>query len=278
MPSTPPFKQGSFGGKNDKGEVLIVERDPKQGLKLFALNILHPEVRDYLTGIFHTIVRQWGFDMIKLSCLYFAAAKTPPDKTRGQMMFEAIQFVRNAVGLDTHLVVTEVPIASVFGIAETCQTTAKISPKWGLPWQKKRQLLTDYQLVTKVWLFRIALPKRVFLSDTQTAFFDRQYLKLNKQQQRTLLFVNALCNNSLTLSDSLVALTEAQVEDTRQAIFLINAQIIGLSEILTNVYEIIVRQHEKNYYFFMNLTGYELAIRGPKPCSLAPFETKIVPV
>jgi alpha-galactosidase len=91
--------------------------------KLYALDFYHKDVQEYLTGVFHTILLKWGFDMMKIDYLYAVCLLPRPQKNRGQIMHEAMVFLRRLVGSKV-LWAADVPLGSAFGQVDYCQICA----------------------------------------------------------------------------------------------------------------------------------------------------------
>lgn len=64
----------------------------------YALDIEVPEVKNYIKHFFDVILNDWGFDLVKLDFLYAAAIIPNHGKSRGQLMCEAMDFLRECVG------------------------------------------------------------------------------------------------------------------------------------------------------------------------------------
>lgn len=48
--------------------------------------------------MFDTVLNDWGFDLVKLDFLYATAVVPLHNKTRGQLAYESIDFLRECVG------------------------------------------------------------------------------------------------------------------------------------------------------------------------------------
>ena len=64
----------------------------------YALDICNEDVRSYLREVFRTITQDWGYRLLKLDFLYAACIVPRPGKTRGQLMAEAMDFLRECAG------------------------------------------------------------------------------------------------------------------------------------------------------------------------------------
>jgi hypothetical protein len=84
------------------------------GEQAYILDIYHPGVRDFLSGFFHIAIEKWGITSFFLSNLFVAAAAAPPEKTRGQAMHDALEWLRQLSG---HRIIfgADVPVGSALG-------------------------------------------------------------------------------------------------------------------------------------------------------------------
>ena len=88
-----------------------------------------PEVREYIRFVIETLVNEWGYKLLKLDFLYAACIVARKDKSRGQLMQEAMEFLRDCAG-DAMILACGVPLASAFGIADYCRIGCDVSLDW----------------------------------------------------------------------------------------------------------------------------------------------------
>ena len=81
-----------------------------------ALEKKFQEVKEYIRALFKRVFEEWGFDMVKLDFLYSAAIYPRNGKSRGQLMCEAMDFLRECCGEKLFLG-CGVPLAPAFGLA-----------------------------------------------------------------------------------------------------------------------------------------------------------------
>ena len=86
----------------------------------YALDFYNKDVQEYLTGVFHTVLDKWGYDMVQLDLLYAICILPRPNKTRGQIMYDALTFLRQIVG-NKIIIAGNVPLASAFGLVDYCR-------------------------------------------------------------------------------------------------------------------------------------------------------------
>ena len=64
----------------------------------YAIDIDNADARAYIKNVFDTVLNDWGFDLVKLDFLYATAVVPLHNKTRGQLAYESIDFLRECVG------------------------------------------------------------------------------------------------------------------------------------------------------------------------------------
>ena len=86
----------------------------------------------------------WGFDLVKLDFLYAVCMLPTEYKTRGQIMCEAMDFLREVIG-DKLILGCGVPLGPAFGKVDYC----RIGPDVGLNWDgaPKEKLLHRERVV-----------------------------------------------------------------------------------------------------------------------------------
>ena len=209
------FKQKStwiLRGSN--GKPIAVGYSPSWGGKFFALDFYNEEVREYLTGVFHTVLDKWQFDMVKLDFLYAVCVVPRPNKTRGQIMHEAMAFLRQIVG-NKVILACGVPLGSAFGQVDYCRIGADIHLKWE---HKLLKFLRNRERVSTIVALRTVLNRwelngQVFQNDPDVFILRKENHGLSDTQKRTILTINALLGNLLFCSDFVGDYTEGDLAD-----------------------------------------------------------------
>lgn len=170
----------------------------------YALDIYNDAVVKYLEDVFKTVFTDWGFDMVKLDFL-FAAGLTPRrDKTRGEIMRDAMQLLRRICG-DKIILGCGVPLAPSYGLVDYCRIGSDISLGWELKSGKavglRERISTKNALLDTI--NRRAMNGRVFLNDPDVFILRDKKNRLSKAQQYTLLVTNLLFGGLVFTSDNI---------------------------------------------------------------------------
>lgn len=198
--------------------------------KFYGLNIDHPEVKGYLRMVFYTILETWGFGMVKLDFLY-AAALTPRDgKSRGQIMYEGMEFLREVTAKKLMLA-CGVPLGSAFGKTDYCRIGSDVA----LTWEDKRLKLFRYnERVSTInsltsTIGRQHLNKRFFLNDPDVFILRDENNKLSTAGKDVLFFVNNLFGALVFTSDDISTYSEKQLQQYYSSFPIMEKNILSVS-------------------------------------------------
>lgn len=170
----------------------------------FCLDIYNDDVIKYLENIFSKTFTDWGFDMVKLDFLYAAAIVPRNNKTRAQVMYDAMKLLRRLCG-DKFILGCGVPLAQSYGLVEYCRIGADVGLNWDTKWmrnlnQRERVSTINTLLAT---INRRGMNGRGFLNDPDVFILRDENNKLIVNQQRTLLIVNHIFGGLVFTSDNI---------------------------------------------------------------------------
>jgi alpha-galactosidase len=167
----------------------------------YALDPYNPELRDYIRKSVERF-KAMGVTLFKLDFLYAACMTSRPDKTRGEIMAESMDFLRQVCG-DCQILGCGVPLASAFGRVEYC----RIGPDMSLDFDDKpfMRLLHNERPSTlhtqRNTLYRRQLDGRAFRNDPDVFLLRDENTSMSDLQKHTLAIVNALFGSVLFASD-----------------------------------------------------------------------------
>lgn len=173
-----------------------------------ALDIEVPEAREYIKNFFNHILNEWGFDLVKLDFLYAVSQIPNHNKTRGQLMCEAMDFLRECVG-DKEILGCGVPLMPAFGKVDYC----RIGADMGLSWNKS--LFSHREAVSTVntlgnSIFRRQLNGRAFLNDPDVFLLRNNNNRCNFEQKKIISTINKLFGSVLFTSDDVGMYNQTQ--------------------------------------------------------------------
>ena len=205
----------------------------------YTLDIYNEEVRAYLKNVFRTITEEWGFKLLKLDFLYAACILPRRDKTRGMVMSDGMDFLRECAGT-AKILGCGVPLASAFGKVAYCRIGTDVTPEWdGKAYMQvlhRERPSSKYSIMNSV--FRRQLNGRAFINDPDVFMLRSTDTSLTPDQRRCLAEINALCGGVLFTSDDMGEYGEEQkalLEDmmTMKEASVLAAEIVGNELILS---------------------------------------------
>ena len=174
-----------------------------------ALDVCLPAVRDYVSHVLRTMTQEWGFDLLKCDFLYGACMQGHAGLNRGQLMADAIDLMREAVGPRVALLGCGVPLGSAFGKVEYCRIGCDVGLDWDdAPYMR---LLHRERVSTRNSLAnthgRAPLDGRAFGNDPDV-FFLRSGVRIAAKRRHKLLRDDARLGSVLLTSDDMAAWTD----------------------------------------------------------------------
>lgn len=174
----------------------------------YALDIYNPEARDYIKKVFDTVLNEWGYDMVKLDFLYACCQEPIHNKSRGEIMCEAMDFLRECCG-DKIILGCGVPLAPAFGKVDFCRIGADV----GLCWENKafsREDVSTQNTLTNT-IYRRHLDGRAWLNDPDVFLLRDNNIKMPLSKRKIVAKVNSLCGSLLFVSDDVSTYTPEQL-------------------------------------------------------------------
>ncbi len=196
----------------------------------YALDFYNEDVRDYIKRAVEKY-RDEGFSLFKLDFLYAACMLPRRDKTRGEIMDEAMSFLRKTCG-DALVIGCGVPLAPAYGRVDYC----RIGPDISLSFDDKpfMRLFHAERPSTKHamqnTLFRRELSGRAFLNDPDVFILRDDNTSLTDAQKTALGTVNALFGGLLFASDEFSKYTDEKTSEYASLV-----KLLGVSDASVSV-------------------------------------------
>lgn len=259
--------------KNENGKLLAVGYSAIWSGKFYALDIYNEAVRAYLTGVFYNVLMRWNFDMVKLDFLYAVCVLPRPNKTRGQVMHDALTFIRDICG-DKIILGCGTPLASGFGIFDYCRTGADIHLQWEhklLKFLRNRERVSTI-VALRTTLGRWSLNNIGFENDPDVFILRENNQKLTPTQKRTVQIVNTLLGNLLFISDDITQYDTEMLDQYKEIFDLKDRIVHSVTPLQFDIYKINYSLGDQNYICSVNLTSEAYSTQMLK---LNPYETII---
>ncbi|WP_298842440.1 glycoside hydrolase family 36 protein [Clostridium sp.] len=239
--------------KDEKGEPVLAGSN---WTGFCALDIYHPEVRDYIKQVFSVILNDWGYDMVKLDFLYAVCILPRKDKTRGQIMTEAMEFLRECVGKKI-ILACGVPLGPAFGLVDYCRIGCDVSLDWNDKFYMRklhRERVSTLNAIGNA-IGRRHLNGRAFLNDPDVFLLREDNIHLNKAQRETLAFVNNIFGSLLFTSDNLKDYNDNQFSVFDRAMEIKARTIERVEPYRNGIVEILYKEEENEFLALINLSN-----------------------
>lgn len=227
----------------------------------YTLDIYNPEVREHLKKVFDTVLNDWGYDMVKLDFLYSQCRTPRNNKTRGTIMCEAMDFLRECVG-DKLILGCGVPLGPAFGVVDACRISCDVDLSYGGKFYNSMSInneLPSAQNATNNSMFRRHLNGRAFLNDPDVFFLRDHNLTFTWEQKLLLAKINNLFGRVLFVSDDAGEYSEAELEVLKETFKESDAKILDVKCVGARAdgnYEIkFIENGEEKLLYFNLFTG-----------------------
>lgn len=274
--------------RHENGRLVKGGFNPGWSGTFYVLDFYNEKVREYLREVFDTLLEKWGYEMLKLDFLYAVALIPRKDKTRGQIMYEAMKFVREIAG-DSIILGCGVPLGSSFGLVDYCRIGSDVALKWEdrlLKGLNYRERVSTINSLTST-IGRRHLNGNVFYNDPDVFILREKNNKLTKHQRNTLCMLNLIFGGLVFTSDNI---DEYSDEEMKQylSLFPIRDKIINRVECTKEICRVEFGIDDKKYIAISNLSEKKVNINldkgayfektrgfilGGENVSLNPFET-----
>lgn len=223
----------------------------------YVLDIEKEEVREYIRKVFNTVFDEWGYDMVKLDFLYSVAILPAYNKSRGQLMFEAMEFLRECCK-DKIILGCGVPLGASFGKVDACRISCDVE----LSFKEKffvdltcQEILSARHAMNNT-IFRRHLNGRIFANDPDVFFLRDDGMKPAKftmEQKKLLAKINNMFGSVLFVSDNAGAYDEEKVEILKKSYKKFEGKVLGAEYVDDDNIQIVYVENGKKYKFAYNL-------------------------
>lgn len=296
-------EHGDWVLKDPKGKPAIAGFNDQWKGYFYALDFYNPLVRDYIRQVFDTALNQWGFELLKLDFLYAACLYPRKDKTRGAIMTEVMDFLRELAG-NKILLGCGVPLGAAFGRVDFCRIGCDVGLDWDV-WntsviQFRERVSTVNSIADTIG--RRHLNGRAFWNDPDVVILRDENVRLSESQKNTLFFINSLFGGLLFTSDNINQYQKEVLKKYKTAIPLKESRIICVKthdsiyhwkpkftffnllsgiKSYSNAYEIEFERDKKHFLALVNLGGKGISVDSlklGKAVELAPYATKVMDI
>lgn len=195
----------------------------------YTMDMYHPEARAYIKHFFDVILNEWGYDMVKLDFLYSQCMYPRNGKSRGTIMCEAMEFLRECCG-DKFILGCGVPLGAAFGYVDACRIGCDVDLKYTGKFYNALHVNTEVpsaqNSITNA-IFRRHLSGRAFCNDPDVFFLRYSNLDFTMDQKLILAGVNHIFGDVLFVSDNAEEYTANDVEVLKKTFAKSEAKVIS---------------------------------------------------
>lgn len=216
----------------------------------YSLDIYNPEVRDYLKHVFDVVLNDWGYDLVKLDFLYGACILPMHNKSRGEIMCDAMDFIRECCG-DKLILGCGVPLMPAFGKVDYCRIGSDIS----LSWNKKKHIIREEVSTPHAvcnTIFRRHLDGRAWMNDPDVFLLRDSNNKMSLDQRRLVAKINSVCGSLLFVSDNVAEYSKEQLEILKDTFENKNTKIISAEFVKEDIIHLSFTENGKEKYLEFN--------------------------
>lgn len=190
----------------------------------YAIDFYNKDAAKYIRKVFDTILNDWGYDMVKLDFLYAACIVPMHNKSRGQIMCEAMDFIRDCVG-DKLILGCGVPLMPSFGKVDFCRVGADVALEWKYnPYGIREDVSTPNTINCSI--FRRGLNGRAFMNDPDVFLLRDNNIKMSFEQRKLVAEINSVFGSLLFVSDNVSQYSREQLDVFLDTIHKRNVKIL----------------------------------------------------
>ena len=197
----------------------------------YAIDIDNTDARAYIKNVFDTVLNDWGFDLVKLDFLYATAVVPLHNKTRGQLAYESIDFLRECVG-NKQILGCGVQQMPCFGKVEYMRIGADMDLGWKHKFFRNLTHREDVSTPNAIHnsVYRRCLNNRAFLCDPDVFLLRRSNIKFTFEQQKVLAKFIKLFGSVLFMSDNVDEYDDEQMAVFNDTLADDDMQIVAINE------------------------------------------------
>ncbi|MCB9033768.1 MAG: alpha-galactosidase [Chitinophagales bacterium] len=249
--------------KDAQGKFVTIGYNPLWSGKFYALDFYNEEVKQYIKKVFNIILNEWNYDLVKLDFLYGVACIPQHGKSRGEIMLEAMQFLRDCVG-NKMILACGVPLSAANQTTDYCRIGPDIHLTWDfklLKWINARERPSTYHAIHNT-ISRRHLSKHWFLNDPDVFILRKNRNRLSFDEQYSLLLANLLFGDLIFTSDNIGEYNEQQLWWYKSIFPLLEKEEVKVQQ-EKDFYLIHFKIHQQYYTALFNLSNHDKLYKLP---------------
>jgi alpha-galactosidase len=258
--------------KDKKGKFVKAGYAPHWSGHFYAIDFYQEAFQEYLAKVLHFFTEEMGFKLLKLDFIYAVCLFPRKDKSRAEILVDAIQFIKTHAP-KAKLLACGAPLGPLFGLVDYCRIGADIHLKWEhllLKFFRNRERVSTAAALTSI-LARHHLNNRFFRNDPDVFILRSDNHQLTFQQQSTILKLATLSGNLVFNSDEMSKYSPESKILFEWFLRWKDSYIKSVRTIEKDFYHIEFEHEQQSFDAYANLTSQYKKL--PKYSKIAPYET-----
>ena len=229
----------------------------------YTLDIYNEDARAYIKSFFDVVLNQWQYDMVKLDFLYSQCMEPRNNKSRGTIMCEAMEFLRECCG-DKLILGCGVPLGAAFGYVDACRISCDVDLKFAGKIYNKLHVNNEVPSARNAInnaIFRRHLNGRAFCNDPDVFFLRYSNLEFNLEQKLLLAGVNHIFGDVLFVSDNAEEYANSDWAVLKKAFDRCDLKILSADYISSDCILVQLEDHGEKKTLHMDLSTGESNIK-----------------
>lgn len=224
----------------------------------YSLDVYNEGARKYIKNVFDVVLNEWGYDLVKLDFLYGACVLPIHNKTRGEIMCDAMDFLRECCG-DKLIIGCGVPLMPAFGKVDYCRIGADVGLRWQHKAHRTREDVSTTHTICNT-IFRRHLDGRAWLNDPDVFLLRDENIKIPFERRKLIAKINSTFGSLLFISDDVSAYGEEQKAALKETFAQKDVKVISAEFVQKDIMSIVFEENGATIAVKFNVRNGELIL------------------
>lgn len=222
----------------------------------YSLDIYNEGARNYLKHVFDVVLNEWGYDLVKLDFLYGACVLPMHNKTRGEIMCDAMDLIRECCG-DKLILGCGAPMMPAFGKVDYCRIGADVELSWKNIKNKTREDVSTPHTICNT-IFRRHLDGRAWRNDPDVFMLRDNNMYMPFEQRKLVAKINSTFGSLLFISDDVSRYNEEQKAALKETFAQKDIKIISAEFVQKDIMKAVFEEDGKPVELKFNVRNGEI--------------------
>lgn len=219
----------------------------------YSLDIYNTGARNYIKKVFDVVLNEWGYDLVKLDFLYGACVLPIHNKTRGEIMCDAMDLLRECCG-DKLILGCGVPLMPAFGKVDYCRIGSDIQLSWKKSGEKhkiREDVSTAHAICNTI--FRRHLDGRAWMNDPDVFLLRDYNINIPFEKRQLIAKINSTFGSLLFISDDVSSYGDVQKQTLKDTFEKKDVKIISAEFIQNDIMRAVFEENGKEITLQFNI-------------------------